>query len=55
MSQFQTKCAFFYVLSSIMQNEARYKSPVFSLPKCEKIPRHCCLLFLRLIETSPEF
>ena len=54
MSQFQTKCAFFYVLSSIMQYEARYKSAVFSLPKCEKIPRHYCLLFLRLIETSPE-
>ena len=38
-----------------MQNEARYKSAVFSLPKCEKIPRLCWLLFLRLIETSPEF
>ena len=55
MSLFQTKCAFLYVLSSIVQNEARYKSAVFSLPKCEKIPRLCWLLFLRLIETSPEF
>ena len=32
-----------------------YKSAVFSLLKCEKIPRLCWLLFLRLIETSPEF
>jgi len=32
-----------------------YKSAVFSHLKCEKIPRLYWLLFLRLIETSPEF